>query len=154
MDDDAGRARERSEDDRVGSSDRRPHARDDESDEGFSLSLPPVSLPEMRLPERIRLVFPVPDPPEKQRPMRVRTANVLLAAVAVDALDAAAVALFGPETLPWARAAAGTLVSILFVGFPGLLYPWELLAILTGFGPLSLAPTATALVLARMLRAR
>ncbi|USZ67319.1 hypothetical protein NGM10_11320 [Halorussus salilacus] len=183
MDDDTGRSRERSERDRGASSgdreassgdreassgdrgdssgDRgtdasvpRSPARDDKRDEGFGLSLPPVSLPEVRLPERIRLVFPVPDPPEKQRPTRVRTANVLLAAVTVDALDAATVALFGPETLPWARAVAGTVVSVLFVGLPGLLYAWELVAVLSGVGWLALAPTASALLVARAVVGR
>lgn len=121
-----------------------------EEDEGFSLSLPPISLPEVRLPERIRLVFPVPDPPERARPRRVRTSWVLAAVALADALDAAAVLLGGPETLPWARAVLGTLLAILFAGVPGLLYAWELFAILGGVGWLSLAPTVTLLVLARL----
>jgi len=122
-----------------------------EDDEGFSLSLPPISLPDVRLPDRIRLVFPVPEPPERTRPRRVRTSRVLAAVALADALDAAAVLLGGPETLPWARAAVGTLLSALFAGFPGLLYSWELFAALGGVGWLSVAPTATLLVLARLV---
>jgi hypothetical protein len=123
----------------------------DSDDEGFSFSLPPIKLPEMRLPERIRLVFSVPNHPEDvSRPTRVSVSRVLLAVLVADALDAFAVALVGPDTLPWTRAAVGTLASILLVGPLGLLYPWELLAILGGVGWLSVAPSLTLLVLARI----
>ncbi|WP_115864022.1 hypothetical protein [Halorussus litoreus] len=132
----------------------RSHGREtdgpDTTDLGFSL--PPITLPEMRLPERIRLVFPIPDPPEKvSKPVRIEASRVLLAVVLADALDAFVVALAGPETLAWARGAVGILVSVVLVGGPGLLYAWELFAILGGIGVLSLAPTLTALVLARLL---
>jgi len=121
-----------------------------EDDEGFSLSLPPISLPKVRLPDRIRLAFPIPEPPERARPRRVRTSRLLVAVALADALDAVAVLLGGPGTLPWVRATAGTLLSILFAGFPGLLYSWELFAVLGGVGWLSVAPTATLLVVARL----
>ena len=144
-DEDAGRSRPRE-----SPGERGRRERDDDS--GFRFSLPPMSLPEMRLPERIRLVFPVPDPPEKvSRPTRVRVSWVLLAVVLADALDAFAALWAGPETLAWARAAVGVVVAVVLVGGPGLLYGWELLAILGGFGWLSVAPTLTALVLARIL---
>ena len=130
----------------------RPRPSESDDGEGFSFSLPPIKLPEMRLPERIRLVFPVPDPPEKaSQPTRVRVSWVLVAVLVADVLDALAVALVGPATLPWARAAVGTLASILLVGLPGLLYAWELVAISAGFGWLSVAPTLTLLVLARVV---
>lgn len=152
-DEDAGRA---SDDDAGWPQDE--HAgrpREDDSDAGFSFSLPPILLPEMRLPERIRLVFPVPDPPEKpSRPARIRTSRVVLVVALADGLDAALALWAGPDALLWARAAAGILLSIVLVGFPGLLYAWELLAILGGFSLLSLFPTATALVLARLLYSR
>ncbi|WP_135806732.1 hypothetical protein [Halorussus marinus] len=120
-----------------------------EDDEGLSLSLPPISLPAVRLPDRIRLVFPVPDPPEPiARPRRVRTSWVFVAVALADALDAAAVLVGGPTALPWVRATAGTVLSILFAGLPGLLYSWELFAALGGRGCLSVAPTATLLVVA------
>lgn len=148
-DEDAGRPRD---------DDGRPRGEDagvlGDDDGGLSLSLPPISLPEVRLPDRIRLVFPAPDPPERiRRPRRVRTSWVLVAVALADALDAAAVLLGGPETLPWVRAALGTLLSILFAGFPGLLYAWELFASLGGMGWLSVAPTATLLVVARLVAA-
>lgn len=144
-DEDAGRA---------GGDDAAGRASEDE-DAGFSFSLPPIFLPEMRLPERIRLLFPAPDRPEKpSRPTQVRASRVLLVVALADGLDAAVALLAGPGTLPWARAAVGTLLSVVLVGFPGLLYAWELVAILGGFGLLSLAPTATALVLARLLYSR
>jgi hypothetical protein len=123
-----------------------------DEDPGFGFSLPPMSLPEMRLPERIRLVFPRPDPPETDsRPTRVRVSWVVLAVVLADALDAFAVVWTGPETLAWVRAAFGILAAAVLVGGPGLLYGWELLAILGGFGWLSVSPTLTALVLARFV---
>ncbi|NHN59974.1 MULTISPECIES: hypothetical protein [Halorussus] len=150
-DEDAGRTRRR---DRTGGPEspreRDPADRGDSS--GFSFSLPPISLPEMRLPERIRLVFPVPEPPERvTHPTRVRVSWVLLAVVLADVLDALAVLWAGPETLAWVRAAVGVLVGVVLVGGPGLLYAWELFAILGGFGALSFAPTLAALVLARLV---
>ncbi|UPW01239.1 hypothetical protein M0R88_03820 [Halorussus gelatinilyticus] len=144
-DEDAGRSRPRE-----NARERGRRDRDDET--GFRFSLPPMVLPEMKLPERIRLVFPVPDPPEKvSRPTRVRVSWVLLAVVLADALDAALILAAGPETLVWARAAVGVLAAGVLVGGPGLLYAWELLAILGALGSLSLAPTLTVLVLARIV---
>jgi len=128
---------------------------DDRDDAGLGFSLPPISLPEMRLPERVRLVFPVPEPPEKvTKPVRVEASWVLLAVILADGLDAFAVAWAGPGTLAWARAAVGLLAGVVLVGGPGLLYAWELVAILAGMGTLSLAPTLTVLVLARLVFAR
>ena len=129
---------------------RPPRDRNDET--GFGFSLPPISLPDVQLPERIRLVFPVPDPPEKvSPPARVKVSWVLVVVVLLDALDAFAVLWAGPETLPWVRAVLGGVLAIVFVSGPGLLYSWELVAILGGFGWLSVAPTLTALVLARIV---
>ena len=154
-DEDAGRASDE-DDDRAREGDADAgRARDTDADTGFSFSLPPILLPKMRLPERIRLLFPAPDPPEKpSRPTRVRASRVLLVVALADGLDVAVALWAGPGALPWARAAAGTLLSVVLVGFPGLLYAWELLAILVGFGWLSFAPTATALVLVRLLYSR
>ena len=119
---------------------------------GLSLSLPPITLPEVRLPERVRLAFPVPEPPEKvSTPIRVDASWGLVAVAVADALDAVAVAWAGPEALAWARAAAGVALGVALVGAPGLLYVWELLAILGGIGWLALAPTLTALVLVRLV---
>jgi hypothetical protein len=137
--------------------DREKGRRQRASDDGSGLarlgfSLPPISLPEMHLPERIRLVVPIPDPPEKvSRPTRVRASWVLLAVTLADVLDALVVAWAGPTALVWVRAALGTLAAVVLVGGPGLLYAWELLVILGGFGLVSVAPTLTVLVLARML---
>jgi hypothetical protein len=150
-DEDAGRTRprERGSHDR-GSHDPNPHERDEET--GFSFSLPPILLPDMELPERIGLAFSTLDPPEKvSRPTRVRVSWLLLGVVLVDALDAFAVIWTGPETLAWTRAALGLLLGVVFVGGPGLLYAWELFAILGGVGWLSVAPTLTALVLGQVL---
>lgn len=129
---------------------RNPHDQDEAT--GFSFSLPPILLPDVRLPERIRLAFPTPDPPEKvSPPTRVRVSWVLVVVAFADALDAFAVIWAGPATLPWVRASLGLLLAIVFVGGPGLLYAWELFAILGGVGWLSVAPTLTALILGRIL---
>lgn len=125
---------------------------DDEETTGIGFSLPPILLPEVEFPERIRLAFPVPEPPEKvSRSVRVEASWVLLAVILVDVLDALAVVLVGPTAFPWARAVVGVGVAVVLVGGPGLLYSWELLAIFGGFGTLSVAPTLTALMLASLL---
>ena len=153
-DEDAGRARTPSRDDDEsevrGSS--KTQAKKSRDESGFSFTLPPISLPQVRLPERVRLLFPIPNPPEPvSRPTRVRFSNVLLVVLLVDVLDAVVVFWAGPETLPWVRGAVGVLASVLVAGPGGLLYAWELLATLTGFGWLALAPTATALLLGRVV---
>ncbi|MFC4550185.1 MULTISPECIES: hypothetical protein [Halorussus] len=123
--------------------------RDDERS-GFSFTLPPMTLPRMELPERIRLLFPLPEPPERSYPtLRVRVSHVLLVALLVDLLDAATVLWVGGEPFWWARGAVGLAVSLAVAGPAGLLYGWESLATLGGFGLLALAPTATLLVLVR-----
>ncbi|WP_132057954.1 hypothetical protein [Halorussus amylolyticus] len=146
-DEDAGRSRERS----------RSRERNRGADEkpSFSFSLPPMSLPDVRLPDRIRLVFPFPDPPEKvARRTRVRASRVLLVVALADALDFAAILWAGPSGLPWIRAALGTLLSVTLVGLPGLLYAWELLAVFLGFGWLTVAPTLLLLTVARLVVGR
>lgn len=125
----------------------------EDDDGGFGFSLPPISLPVVRLP-RLLQAFRMPEPPEKvDRPERVRTSRVLLVVALADALDAAAVLWAGPATLPWVRAAAGTLLSAVLAGPVGLLYAWELFAVLGGIGWATLAPTATLLVAARAVAA-
>jgi len=127
------------------------HDEDGEESAGLSLSLPPITLPEVHLPERVRLVFPVPEPPKKvSKPIRVDASWGLVAVAVADALDAVAVVWAGPEALAWARAAAGVALGVALAGAPGLLYVWELLAILGGMGWLALAPTLTALVVVRL----
>lgn len=149
-DEDAGRTRTPSREDdesepRSGSKTRATKSRDES---GFSFSLPPISLPQVQFPERVRLIFPVPEPPERvSRPTRVRFSSVLLVVLVVDVLDAAVVLWAGPETFPWMRGAVGLLASAIVAGPVGLLYAWELVATLAGFGWLAVAPTATALLL-------
>ena len=65
--------------------------------------------------------------------------------------DLFAVVWAGPTTLPWVRAALGVVLAVVLAGGPGLLYAWELFAVLGGVGWLSVAPTLTALVLGRTL---
>ena len=128
------------------------HRREEGPSLGFSL--PPISLPKVRLPERLSLLLPIPEPPAKDAPsVRLRTSSVLAAVALLDVLDAAVGVGFGFETLPWLRAVVGLAVSVVFAGPAGLLYGWELLATLAGFGWLALAPTATLLLVGRLLLA-
>ncbi|WP_158055516.1 hypothetical protein [Halorussus halophilus] len=114
-------------------------------------SLPPISLPDVRLPERIHLLLPIPEPATKYTPsVRLRTSWVLAIVVLLDLLDAVVGLIAGFDTLPWLRSVVGLGVSILFAGPAGLLYAWELIATVAGFGWLALAPTATLLVLGRL----
>ena len=148
-DSDAGAGRE---DERSARAERSTRAESDAERSGFSFTLPPMTLPRMELPERIRLLFPLPEPPERSYPtLRVRVSHVLLVALLVDLLDVAAVLWVGTEPLWLARGAVGLAVSLAVAGPAGLLYGWELLATVAGFGPLALAPSATLLVLVRAI---
>lgn len=101
--------------------------------------LPPITLPPIRLPERF--VLPAFG--------RIRGAGSgVLAAVALDLLDAAAVV--GVDAGP-VRVGLGTLLALAVLGRPGLLYAVEAAA-LVGPGWLGLFPTATAIWLLRPAR--
>lgn len=123
-----------------------------EREEGVTgmFSLPPISLPEMQFPERLRVLFP--ETPTKAIPsVRLRTSWVLAIVLLLDLLDATVGLFAGFGTLPWVRGIVGLAVSVVFAGPAGLLYGWELVATLAGFGWLALAPTATLLIFGRLL---
>ncbi|WP_227353429.1 hypothetical protein [Haladaptatus salinisoli] len=125
---------------------------DRDDDSGIRFTLPPMSLPPITLPGRIRLVFPAferPERPERSTKVRVRTRNVVAALLVFDALDAL-LALSGSPT-PWLRAVVGTVVAGVVVGPVGLVHLWEGIAVAAGAGWLAVVPSATLLLLARLV---
>lgn len=130
---------------------RKPDRRNDHHDDsdGFSFTLPPIKLPNVAFPTDLRLRLP---PPGHDWDTEIRPRNVLVVAVVVDLLDAALLFVAGPPVVAWVRPVAGTGLALALVGLPGLLYAWEGVAVLAGVGWLSAFPSATALVLARLLR--
>jgi hypothetical protein len=125
---------------------------DRDDDSGIRFTLPPMSLPPVTLPDRIRLILPVferPERPERSRRVRVRTRSVVAALLVLDALDAL-LALNGSPA-PWLRVVVGTIVSGGVVGPVGLVYLWEGIAVTAGAGWLAVAPSATLLLLARLV---
>ena len=127
----------------------RKRDRRDEDRSGFSFTLPPLKLPNVAFPKDLRVRLPSPD---HRRVSEVSLRNVLIVAVLVDLLDAVLLFVAGPPLLAWTRVGVGTLLAFVLVGLPGLLYAWEGVAVLAGVGWLSAVPSATALVLARLLR--
>lgn len=127
---------------------RRRDRRNDDSS-GFSFTLPPLKLPNVAFPKNLQVRLP---PPAYDRELDVQPRTLLLVAVLVDLLDAALVIVAGPPLLAWIRPIAGTVVVVVLVGLPGLVYVWEVIAVFAGVGWPTVFPSATALVLARALR--
>lgn len=120
----------------------------DDSD-GFGFTLPPIKLPSVAFPRDLQVRLPPPAHRwEGERGIR----NLLAVAVLVDLLDAALLFVAGPPLLAWGRVGVGTVLAVVLAGLPGLVYAWEGVAVLAGVGWLSGFPSATALVLARLLR--
>ena len=104
--------------------------------------LPPIRLPPITLPDGLRLAVPPPG---------VRgSGSRLLAAVAVDLIDAAVVLSIGGGP---GRVLVGTLLAVLLVGPIGLIYAWEAVGLAVPF-PVSVVPSATPLVLVARYRRR
>lgn len=125
--------------------------RDDDS--GFSFTLPPIRLPPMTLPDRVRLIVPVfehPTSPELSTRLRVRVRTLVALALLFDVIDALFVLRGSPA--PWFRAVVGTALLFVVVGPAGVAYLWEALAVFAGVGWLAVVPSATLLLLTRLLR--
>lgn len=116
---------------------------------GFSFTLPPIKLPDAAFPSDLQVEMP---PPGHRWASEVRPRTVLVAAVLVDLVDAALLFAVGTPLLSGFRVAVWTVVALVLVGLPGLVYAWEGVAVLAGVGWLSAFPSATALALARLLR--
>jgi len=125
-----------------------------DDDSGLGFTLPPMRLPPLTLPERIRLVFPLfelPERPERSSRVRVRTKHIVAALLLFDLLDAILAVWFGSPA-PWVRALVGVGLTALLVGPVSLLYLWEPLAAAVGVGWLAVVPSATLLLVARVVR--
>jgi hypothetical protein len=130
-------------DDRSGDTDRA-----DSDDRGFSFSLPPLRLPPM-FPDRFRVLWPGGGDGPSTRASRLTAAAAL---VAFDLVDAALALAVDAPVVAAARVVAGALVAAGAFGLPGLLYAAEGAAVLGGFPALTVFPTLTLLLLARLVR--
>lgn len=120
---------------------------EDDDTVGFSLSLPPFSLPPL-FPEDFRIVWPVGDRPRG----RVSRRTVAAVLACFDAVDAVLAATTDSAALAAVRVVGGALVAATTFGTLGVVYVWEAAAVLAGFGELTAVPTLTALLVARLLR--
>ncbi|GAA0226539.1 hypothetical protein [Haladaptatus pallidirubidus] len=126
---------------------------DRDDDSGFSFTLPPMRIPPVTLPDRVRLIVPVferPEQPDKSTRLRVRLRTLVAFLLLFDLVDALLVLQGSPA--PWFRAVIGTALLTIVVGPVSFAYLWEGLAVFAGVGWLAVAPSATLLLLARFLR--
>ena len=126
--------------------------RDDEEDRDrptLSFTLPSITVPPIRLPERFYVVLP---PKMRRRERESGLLSHFLLALLVDLVDAALVLSTASLGVDLARVLGGLVMAVLLVGAPGLLYAWEVLAVPLGFARFTALPTATLLVSARALR--
>lgn len=123
--------------------------RRNDTDGGFSFTLPPIKLPNVAFPSDIQIRLP---PPGHRWESDLDARNVLVVAILVDLVDAALLFVVGTPIFAWMRVVGGTGLSLVLVGLPGLLYAWEGVAVLAGVQWLTLFPSATALALVRTLR--
>ncbi|MFB6072478.1 MAG: hypothetical protein ABEJ88_05860 [Halobacterium sp.] len=121
-----------------------------DDDGGFSLSLPPIRLPPL-FPADFRVLWPGGgDGPRR----RVAARTVVLALAAFDVADAVLAVTADAAAVTAVRTVGGALVAGATFGLFGLPYVLEPLAALLGYGTLTAFPSLTALLVARVLRAR
>jgi hypothetical protein len=117
----------------------------DEDAGGFSLSLPPITLPPL-FPEDFRVLWPV----SGDRPRTPVSARAVLAALAFfDVADAVLALADAGGALAAVRVASGAVVAGVAFGTLGVAYVWEAAAVLAGHGELTAVPTLTVLFVAR-----
>ncbi|WP_440007820.1 hypothetical protein [Halomicrococcus sp. SG-WS-1] len=124
---------------------------DDDGDDGLRFTLPPLRLPAFTLPDRIHFLYPTP--PGRNRdhaPVQVSTRTAFAVALALDLLDVLVV-LFAGAAAPWLRAALGAFALAPLVGAFGVGYVWEGVAAAAGLPWLAVVPSATLLLLARLV---
>ena len=113
----------------------------------LSFRLPPFRLPEF-FPPDFELRFPIPGIARKRR---VSARTVLVACLAFDLFDAVVAILVTSPLVGGARAFGGLVLAASVVDAVGLVYSWELLAVLLGYPELTAFPSLTVLL---FLRAR
>lgn len=136
-------------DDRDGANadDNRTDSDRDQSDAGFSFSLPPIRLPPL-FPKDFRVLWPVGDTP----PHRVSKRTAAAALVAFDVADGALALTVDSVAVTAARTVGGSLIAAGTFGLLGVPYALEAVAALAGYGWLTVAPTLTLLLLVRGVR--
>lgn len=120
----------------------------DDTDEGFSLSLPPIRLPPF-FPEDVRVLWPGAG--ERLRG-RVSRRLAVAALVAFDLADAFLAATTDSAVVAGVRVVSGALVAATTFGTLGVAYAWEAGAVLLGVGDLTVLPTLTVSLVAGALR--
>lgn len=108
---------------------------------GISFSLPPITLPPL-FPDHMEIRLPVPG---FRYATRLSSGWVLLVALGFDVADA----LFVSATTGWVallRTLGGLLIAVSLARGVGLLYLWEVLAVLLGYASVTVAPTLGAIV--------
>ena len=127
----------------------RDRAKKGKSSNGFSFRLPTLKLPNVAFPKNLRITLPAS---HRERGIELRATRVLAVAILVDLLYLALLLLGGSLLLDGFRVVAGTVVALVLVGLPGIVYVWEGLAVLLGFTSLTAFPSATALTLTWLFR--
>lgn len=116
---------------------------------GITFRLPPLRIPPL-FPESLRLRLPVPG---FRRSHRVGIGWVLLVCLGFDLFDAGlALSVSGPVDL--VRTVGGFVIALIVADWIGLLYLWEVLAVLLGYSSLTVIPTLLGLVLLYVIRRR
>ncbi len=126
---------------------------DRDDDSGLGFTLPPMNLPPMTFPDEIRLIVPVfnrPEQPERSARLRVRARTLVVFFLVFDIINALVVLQGAPA--PWFRAIVGTVLTAVVVGPASVVYLWEAVAVVAGVGWLTVVPSATLLVVARLFR--
>lgn len=119
-----------------------------DDDDGFSFELPPIRLPPL-FPADVRVLWPGGGDRPRSR-VGVRT--VALACLAFDVLDALLALTVDAALVTAARTVGGALLAGVLFGPFGVAYVWEPTAALLGVGELTVVPTLSLLLLARVLR--
>lgn len=114
---------------------------------GFTFRLPPIRLPPL-FPDSLRLRLPVPG---FRRGRRVGTGWVLLVCLGFDLFDGVlALSVSGPVGL--VRTVGGVALAFIVADWIGLLYAWEVAAVLLGHASLTVVPSLVGLLLVHLLR--
>lgn len=115
----------------------------DDASNRLSLRLPPFRLPAF-FPPDFRLRVPIPG---RLPSRRVSARTVLLACLTFDLVDALLAVVVGTPIVGVVRSVGGLLLAATVAELLGLVYGWELLAVLLGVPEVTVLPTLTILLL-------